>query len=75
MSRSLYLLIFNYYSYLHFIFSDSLLLLGVISFDIHPSNKLALSLGQNKTLRTWNLVKGRPAYTSNLARYCIFSYS
>lgn len=42
---------------------------GVNCLDVHPSSKLALSLGQNKTLRTWNLVKGRPAYTSNLARY------
>lgn len=43
--------------------------LGVNAIDIHPSSKLALTLGQNKTLRTWNLVKGRPAYTSNLAGY------
>ncbi|XP_041987599.1 p21-activated protein kinase-interacting protein 1-like isoform X2 [Aricia agestis] len=33
---------------------------------IHPSDKLALSIGGDKTLRTWNLVKGRPAFTINL---------
>jgi len=32
---------------------------------VHPSGKLALSVGKDKTLRTWNLVKGRPAYTTN----------
>lgn len=41
---------------------------GVNSIAIHPSSKLALTLGQNKTLRTWNLIKGRPAYISNLSR-------
>ncbi|XP_065211924.1 p21-activated protein kinase-interacting protein 1-like [Planococcus citri] len=40
---------------------------GVTSIGIHPSSKMALSLGQNKTLRTWNLIKGRPAYTVNLS--------
>ncbi|KAK7590627.1 hypothetical protein V9T40_002240 [Parthenolecanium corni] len=40
---------------------------GVSAIDVHPSSKMALSMGQNKTLRTWNLVKGRPAYTTNLS--------
>ncbi|XP_075224886.1 p21-activated protein kinase-interacting protein 1-like [Lycorma delicatula] len=35
---------------------------------IHPSGKMVLSLGKNRTLRTWNLIKGRAAYTTNLAR-------
>ncbi|XP_047993615.1 p21-activated protein kinase-interacting protein 1-like [Leguminivora glycinivorella] len=34
---------------------------------VHPSDKLALSIGGDKTLRTWNLVKGRPAFTINLS--------
>ncbi|XP_026681116.1 p21-activated protein kinase-interacting protein 1-like [Diaphorina citri] len=37
--------------------------------SIHPSGKLALSVGKDKTLRTWNLVKGRSAYITNLSRY------
>lgn len=41
--------------------------MGVLHLSIHPSGKLALSLGADKTLRTWNLVKGRPAYTINLS--------
>ncbi|XP_022129142.2 p21-activated protein kinase-interacting protein 1-like [Pieris rapae] len=39
----------------------------VTAIAVHPSNKLALSLGGDKTLRTWNLIKGRPAFTINLA--------
>ncbi|XP_050432870.1 p21-activated protein kinase-interacting protein 1-like isoform X2 [Adelges cooleyi] len=38
---------------------------GVSCLAVHPSGKLALSVGKDKTLRTWNLVKGRPAYTTN----------
>ncbi|KAI5720376.1 hypothetical protein M8J77_005614 [Diaphorina citri] len=37
--------------------------------SIHPSGKLALSVGKDKTLRTWNLVKGRSAYITNLSSY------
>ncbi|CAH1402526.1 unnamed protein product [Nezara viridula] len=40
---------------------------GVIHLSIHPSGKMAFSIGADKTLRTWNLVKGRPAYTINLS--------
>lgn len=39
----------------------------VVDITIHPSDKLALTIGGDKTLRTWNLVKGRPAFTVNLA--------
>ncbi|XP_026486896.1 p21-activated protein kinase-interacting protein 1-like [Vanessa tameamea] len=38
----------------------------VTAISVHPSDKLALSIGGDKTLRTWNLVKGRPAFTINL---------
>lgn len=39
----------------------------VIAIAVHPSDKMALSVGGDKTLRTWNLIKGRPAFTINLA--------
>lgn len=32
----------------------------------HPSGKMALSLAEDMILRTWNLVKGRVAYKTNL---------
>ncbi|CAI5779982.1 p21-activated protein kinase-interacting protein 1 isoform X1 [Podarcis lilfordi] len=38
----------------------------VTSFSIHPSGKLALSVGTDKTLRTWNLVEGRSAFIKNI---------
>ncbi|XP_050672120.1 p21-activated protein kinase-interacting protein 1-like [Leptidea sinapis] len=47
----------------------------VTSIAIHPSDKLAFSLGGDKTLRTWNLVKGRPAFTINLASKGLISPS
>ncbi|OXB60169.1 hypothetical protein ASZ78_012320 [Callipepla squamata] len=40
----------------------------VTSLSIHPSGKLALSVGTDKTLRTWNLVEGRSAFIKNLKR-------
>ncbi|XP_071807551.1 p21-activated protein kinase-interacting protein 1-like [Asterias amurensis] len=39
---------------------------GVNSLAIHPSGKLALSAGHDMSLRTWNLIKGRVAYTTNM---------
>ncbi|KAM6184889.1 p21-activated protein kinase-interacting protein 1 [Rhynchocyon petersi] len=40
---------------------------GQVSFlSIHPSGKLALSVGTDKTLRTWNLVDGRSAFIKNI---------
>ncbi|XP_055682367.1 p21-activated protein kinase-interacting protein 1-like [Lutzomyia longipalpis] len=39
---------------------------AVTQIRIHPSGKLALTLGTDLTLRTWNLVKGRQAYATNL---------
>ncbi|XP_023296374.2 p21-activated protein kinase-interacting protein 1-like [Lucilia cuprina] len=39
---------------------------AVTHISCHPSGKLALSLGSDLVLRTWNLVKGRVAYKTNL---------
>ncbi|XP_006891662.1 PREDICTED: p21-activated protein kinase-interacting protein 1 [Elephantulus edwardii] len=40
---------------------------GQVTFlSIHPSGKLALSVGTDKTLRTWNLVDGRSAFIKNI---------
>nr|ACO15388.1 p21-activated protein kinase-interacting protein 1-like [Caligus clemensi] len=38
----------------------------VSDISIHPSGKLALSIGDDFKLVTWNLVKGRSAYITNL---------
>ncbi|XP_023031022.1 p21-activated protein kinase-interacting protein 1-like [Drosophila willistoni] len=38
----------------------------VTHISCHPSSKLALSLGGDQVLHTWNLVKGRVAYKTNL---------
>ncbi|KAM9323399.1 p21-activated protein kinase-interacting protein 1-like [Pholidichthys leucotaenia] len=38
----------------------------ITSLSIHPSGKLALSVGTDKTLRTWNLVDGRSAFIKNI---------
>lgn len=39
---------------------------GVVGLAVHPSGKLALSVGRDNTLRTWNLIKGRKAYITKL---------
>lgn len=39
---------------------------GVNALAVHPTGKLALSTGGDGVLRTWNLVKGRQAYATNL---------
>ncbi|XP_069701402.1 p21-activated protein kinase-interacting protein 1-like [Periplaneta americana] len=41
---------------------------AVTCISVHPSGKLALSVGTDATLRTWNLVKGRQAYATNLGK-------
>jgi protein MAK11 len=39
---------------------------GVTDIAIHPSGKLALSIGKDRKLVTWNLIKGRSAYVTNI---------
>jgi len=38
----------------------------VTSLSVHPSGKLILSVGTDKTLRTWNLTNGRSAFIKNI---------
>ncbi|TKS79576.1 p21-activated protein kinase-interacting protein 1-like PAK1-interacting protein 1-like [Collichthys lucidus] len=38
----------------------------VTSLSVHPSGKLALTVGTDKTLRTWNLTNGRSAFIKNI---------
>lgn len=38
----------------------------VTSLAVHPTGKLLLSVSKDRTLRTWNLVKGRNAYITNI---------
>ena len=47
---------------------DMLLFSAVTLMSIHPNGKLALTVGTDATLRTWNLVKGRQAYATNLGK-------
>lgn len=39
---------------------------GVTSLAVHPTGKLALSVGRDKKLRTWNLINGMRAYITNI---------
>ncbi|KAK8824838.1 hypothetical protein WA538_005504 [Blastocystis sp. DL] len=39
---------------------------SVTSICVHPSNKLALSVGADNTMRMWNLVKGRLGFVRKL---------
>lgn len=39
---------------------------GVVDIAIHPSGKMALSVGKDRKLVTWNLVKGRSAFVTNI---------
>ncbi|XP_077991664.1 p21-activated protein kinase-interacting protein 1-like [Glandiceps talaboti] len=41
---------------------------GLVSLSIHPSGKLAMSIGKDKTLKTWNLIIGRTAYITNIKK-------
>lgn len=34
--------------------------------SIHPSGKLALTVGKDRAMKTWNLIKGRTAYVTNI---------
>lgn len=38
----------------------------VTSLSVHPSGKLLLTVGTDKTLRTWNLINGRSAFIKNI---------
>jgi len=39
---------------------------AVNSISVHPTGKLMLSVGRDKTVRTWNLIQGRLAFVTNL---------
>ena len=39
---------------------------GVIDVAVHPSGKMALTIGKDKKLITWNLIKGRSAFVTNI---------
>lgn len=39
---------------------------AITSISVHPSGRLALSVSKDKTIRTWNLLTGRCAYTTTL---------
>ena len=39
---------------------------GVTALALHPSGKLAFSAAKDKKMITWNLVKARPAFISNI---------
>lgn len=38
----------------------------MLAITVHPSGKLALSIGRDKSLKTWNLIKGRSGFITNL---------
>lgn len=39
---------------------------GITALAVHPTGKIAFSAGKDKKLITWNLVKARPAFITNL---------
>ncbi|GIY11800.1 p21-activated protein kinase-interacting protein 1-like [Caerostris darwini] len=39
---------------------------AINSIAVHPTGKMAMSVGKDKSLRTWNLIKGRSAYITNI---------
>ncbi|GIY90392.1 p21-activated protein kinase-interacting protein 1-like [Caerostris extrusa] len=39
---------------------------AINSIAVHPTGKMAVSVGKDKSLRTWNLIKGRSAYITNI---------
>lgn len=39
---------------------------SIVSMDAHPSGKILLSLSKDRTMRTWNLIKGRCAYVTQI---------
>lgn len=43
---------------------------AIVALALHPSGKLALTIGKDGTLRTWSLIKGRQCFTTNLRTLC-----
>lgn len=43
---------------------------AITALAVHPSGKLALTVGRDQTLRTWSLIKGRQCFTTNLRTLC-----
>lgn len=43
---------------------------AITGLAVHPSGKIALSIGSDNHLVTWNLVKGRKAYETNVSGRC-----
>eukprot|EP01038_Epipyxis_sp_PR26KG_P016093 gene16093-21865_t len=41
---------------------------GINGFSIHPSGKMALSVSKDNTMKLWNLVQGRCAFTRRLRK-------
>ena len=39
---------------------------AVHSVSVHPSGKLALTVGADRSLHTWNLITGRSAFITNI---------
>ena len=39
---------------------------AINSVSVHPSGKLALTVGADKSLHTWNLITGRSAFITNI---------
>ena len=46
--------------------------MGVIDIAIHPSGKLALTIGKDRKMVTWNLIKGRKAFVTNIKEVADF---
>eukprot|EP01135_Chromosphaera_perkinsii_P012304 Nk52_evm41s2630 gene=Nk52_evmTU41s2630 len=41
---------------------------GINDISVHPSGKIALTVGRDRTMRTWDLIKGRCSFVSKLKR-------
>lgn len=39
---------------------------AITSISVHPSEKVLLSISKDNSMRTWNLIKGRCAYVTNI---------
>jgi len=46
--------------------------LGVIDIAVHPSGKMALTIGKDRKMVTWNLIKGRSAFVTNIKEVADF---